>query len=373
MTELASEFDVVVIGRGFAGLTLATELAQLGVCRILIVYDDKDKTTATDAAHGISTIKGILEADSELFARKIIGHQGFEQWLSSLEKITGKRRPDGVWQKRVEESFESLEKFRKEFGRIYRRDFVGAKNVITIQSDRDAFVKNIYPADFWIDPIYLNTLLVTAAQKLGVSMITGRVVDIKPAAGASVLTLNNGQNICAKNTAICAGAGTAKLIPSDCQALAPGLFAVDGFTFKSVSNGPDFCEVKGTSGFIRTNCNLFWGSTSAAAIPLKNGKQKFEQPTSDEGKKSAISLLKKISCNIDFIENIYAKWGVRVRTRDRSPAAMCLNSERGIWLNTGYYKSGIILSRIFSKMLAAQIVSRLKSFDPDGFPVADSD
>ena len=47
----------------------------------------------------------------------------------------------------VDEHFESLANFQKEFGRIYRRDFTGAKRVV-LNTQRPGFLKRKYPGDW---------------------------------------------------------------------------------------------------------------------------------------------------------------------------------------------------------------------------------
>jgi glycine/D-amino acid oxidase-like deaminating enzyme len=57
------------------------------------------------------------------------------------------------------------------------------------------------------------------------------------------------------------------------------------------------------------------------------------------------------------LSSLESRCGVRVRTRGRGPLVKQLVSlgTGGVWINTGYYKSGIILSWLMAKDLAAKI------------------
>ena len=128
MTATSSDFlaDIIIVGAGLAGLTTAVSLAMRGK-QAGLIYDLGDTRAATPACHGISTIKGILESDQDLFGLKLEGHRGFSDWLMGLESYLGVSRPKEAWIEGVREGFAGRAEFTKDFGRIYRRDFIGAK------------------------------------------------------------------------------------------------------------------------------------------------------------------------------------------------------------------------------------------------------
>jgi glycine/D-amino acid oxidase-like deaminating enzyme len=359
MKRAEKKFTAVIIGRGFAGLTSAVELARAGLENIALIYDELEQRSASSVAQGISAVKGILEADAELFELKLAGHRGFEAWLSGIETMIGRARPPGVWISGVAEKFTTLQSFRKDFGRIYRGDFIGAKNVVLSYEGKDNFAQARYPGDFWIDSNYLLSLLTEAALALGVHLIPGKVKSIEPNSGHSVIEIGS-QTLIAEFTIVAAGPRSLELIPRETADAFDDFFGVPGFTFSSETSGEKRCEVKGTASFVSSHGKAFWGSTSESAAPLSLVLAESKKRSSDINVKLAHELAKKITADLSALTNISTCWGIRVRAKGRLPVVRQIHAGGNIWFNTGYYKSGVILAWLFAGRLAAQVAESIK-------------
>lgn len=355
MTE---SFNVLVIGAGLAGLSTSFELARRGL-KTAIIYDPKDFIYATKATHGISTIKGILESDAELFGLKLEGHRGFSDWLSEVESVAGVNRPQNAWKVGVEESFQTFEYFQKEFGRIYRKDFIGAKRVSWLRSNPDEFARVNYPGDWWIDPEYLIETLWKALRRLAVQEVLGGVDSVKAEEKRVIVQTSCERSFEAQRAILCAGVGTSGILARSSLPLREKMFAVAGHTFAATSDcARNYCVVKGTSGATQIGRKIFWGSTSESALVVEKDTARTclaLRQTQDE-KSIAMNHLQQlfpVSTNARF-EDLNVRWGVRVRTRHRAPLVEALPepSLSSIWVNCGYYKSGIILSWLMAKKLA---------------------
>ncbi|MEI6834710.1 MAG: FAD-binding oxidoreductase [bacterium] len=353
------KFTAVIIGCGFAGLTSAVELARAGIENIALIYDELEQQSASSVAQGISAVKGILEADAELFALKLEGHRGFESWLSGIETMTGRVRPPGVWISGVAENFSTLQSFRKDFGRIYRGDFIGAKNVVVSYEDKNNFAQARYPGDFWIDSNYLLSLLKETARALGVHLMPGKVTSIMPISGQSAIGIG-AQTLMAKFTIVAAGPRSLELIPKETADSFDEFYGVPGFTFCSETSGQRQCEVKGNTSFVSSHGKAYWGSTSESAAPLSLTLAESEKRSKDINVKSAHELAKKITTDLHALTNISICWGIRVRAKRRLPVVRQIHASGNIWLNTGYYKSGVILAWLFAGRLAAEVVRSIK-------------
>ncbi len=350
----------LIIGAGLAGLTLALELARRGA-DVTLVSPTEDPVCASNAAHGISTIKGILESDSKLFALKLQGHRGFDAWLSKLEQEIGKKRPRDVWQKGVEENFPSTYLFTKEFGRIYRKDFIGAKQVQWLRKEDDFFASVKYPGDWWINPRYLLGTLHEGLTHLRVKKISANVQSVVLGAdGVSARLLDD--KLSFQVAVICAGAGVPSLLEISNLETTEKLYGVSGFTFDAVTNiHRQTVRVKGTSGVTQIGREIFWGSTSDSAFLIDDSV--LPSPKQDAikcrelGDKTLHEIFPVAAC--DTLTEFSVKWGVRTRTRHRSPLVerVAKNHAGSIWVNTGYYKSGIILSWLMAEKLAEAIIS----------------
>lgn len=363
--EFAASRDAgttTVIGGGLAGLTTAVALARRGVS-VVMIKEPRSDIEATKACHGISTIKGILESDAELFALKQEGHRGFAGWLSGLEAVIGEERPKSAWLEGVTEYFPRRDEFQKEFGRIYRRDFIGAKRVALAWGDQDLFAKAFYPGDWWIDPSYLVGVLARVAKTQNVRMISSEVTSLQlNADGVRILTTTAGEFL-THQAIICAGAGSTAILERS-NLRGPALFAVPGYTYKATQSGEDVCCVKGTSGVTRRDDTLHWGSTSDSAqlIQGETDLRALRNRSADEEYKIGQEYLARLidTQRAGALSDVDVRWGVRVRTRSRGPVFQRVTDHAAgaVWLNAGYYKSGIILSWLMAERFAEQMAAR---------------
>ena len=359
MTSLISASMIAIIGNGLAGLTTALALAQRGKS-VVIIAKPNDELAATPAAHGISTIKGILESDSELFALKLAGHRGFNTWLSGLENSLGQKRPQAAWVNSVVEIFQDFESFCREFGRIYRRDFFGAKRVTFDAFAADAFARVTYPGDFWISPEYLVDILKKCIEKKGIKTISSEVLRVSTELEGCQVTLADGHQFTARAAVLCAGARMPNLL-SNSGIKEEDWFAVAGYTFKAQGEVSDACYVKGTSGLTAIDGGIFFGSTSEETIKIDSRREASIQVKKILDAVGELALAHKELAKLSLVfspkemSKLRATWGVRIRTRTRKPIIRRVGEKDNIWLNAGYYKSGIILSWLMAEELAEKI------------------
>ena len=349
-----STFDVVIIGGGIAGLTLAFSLLNRGL-KPLIINDPNDKNAASPATHGISTIKGILESDQSLFGEKLAGHRGFLNWLRSVETAAGISRPNEVAVCGVRESFINLKHFQKEFGRIYRRDFTGAK-CVTYSQGGPEFFSCFYPSDWWVKPEHLFQVLRRAVQRLGGVFMDDRVhaVTHKNSGEWTIESLREERDV--RQLAICAGAGTPALV-KELKILDEPIFAVSGWTFTAEATEDMPARVKGTSGVVAKNGTLHWGSSSDPAVNLQDDLPAQPDSPADH-LRVGTELLVKLGCDPANLnaQSVKPRFGVRCRSRGRAPIIKRITRGKSfLYLNFAYYKSGMILAWHNAEVLADMI------------------
>ena len=354
---------VIVVGRGLAGLTTAMCLARRK-SPVKVFYDSEDQNAATPATHGICTIKGILESDTERFDLQQRGHRGFEPWLREWEVFLNRSRPKDSWLSGVREVFPSMDDFRSEFGRIYRKDFLGAKNVVVTTEKVPAFAEAYYPGDFWIDPGYLIKTYQEACVKLGVSFEDFRVGSLKADGDSLRVIGTDGKSKLTPAAVLCAGYGLAPIL-ADLGRPSGEMFAVAGYTFKSRVEHPDSCFVKKKTGIAFKNGVVHFGSTSDKSTKIGGDSSSLRWRSTDEEEVLGKTTFQETACDISKgliaseLSTLEVRWGVRVRTRERMPLVKQIQETRngGIWINTGYYKSGTILSWLIAEDLAAKIAA----------------
>lgn len=348
--------SAIIIGGGFAGLTASLSIRNI-VDSIVIIDDCKNSWSASKACHGISTIKGIFESDSELFDLKIRGHCGFDYWLKSVEDLLGISRPADVWRLGVTEKFIDLYEFRKDFGRIYRRDFFGAKRIELRTGHKEYFAESFYPGDWWVDPCYVMDVLRAAVLRSGTKIFDQVVADIVPSPNDfSKVVTKNGETFESSIVILATGAMTPKLLERSLGTVQSHYWVgVPGHSFKAPVTRERICEVKRTNGIIALNGWLHWGSSSDKSLDL-GADEMPEMPLAD-GVETGTTLLSQFNETSIPRAEVIPRWGVRIRNRARSPVVEKVFSghRSSIWINTGYYKSGLTLSWIFAEILAEKI------------------
>ncbi len=373
---MTDKTDIAIIGGGFAGLTLGISLLRQGY-QVRVYSDPEDLMAASPAAHGISTIKGILESDQELFGKKLQGHRGFESYLTSLEKIAKVSRPKAVWKTEATEKFDDLHHFQKDFGRIYRRDFIGAKQIILDAAQSDCFATARYPGDWWVDPSYLLSVMTKALQCLGGHIVYDRVLGMKYEANKFQLT---GQRSIYEVVTLVVAAGLGTVALMECLGVQlDALYGVSGYTFKADGDMAESLMVKKTYGLAASGPSIHWGSTSDPACAIKPEAVFARNNSIASEMNEAKDLWQKIlHQNADQrtypntnpktnpktnppATSVNVRWGVRVRNRKRMPMCghirMMDYPEADLWINTAYYKSGIILTWLEAEMLAQEIIT----------------
>ena len=354
----------IVIGEGFAGLTTALCLARKGI-PVRVFADRGDRNAATPAAHGICTIKGILESDSDRFEAQLKGHRGFDSWLRVWEEFLNRPRPQMAWISGVSEAFTALREFKSEFGRIYRKDFMGAKDVILSPQYGGAFAETFYPGDFWVDPAYLIKTYQDCCLKLGVVFENRRVEKLVHDSDGTKVIFINDPPVTANSVVLCAGYGINQ-ISVGCATPIEDLYAVAGYTFKSKSTSSPCCYVKKTASYAVIDGSLHLGSTSDRSVKVGHTAicERWRSPQDEQ--LLARTLFQETARGARETQTLDAsslqtRWGVRVRTRKRGPLVKKIheNSAGGVWINSGYYKSGIILSWLMAEKLSAKIAADL--------------
>jgi glycine/D-amino acid oxidase-like deaminating enzyme len=354
--------DVIIVGGGFAGLTLALRLLERKQ-RVRVLCDESDLLGASKAAHGISTIKGILESDDATFGLKLEGHRGFEAWLASMEFLADVKRPQDVWQTGATEKFRDLRHFQKEFGRIYRRDFIGAKRVVLRELCTDGLASTLYPGDWWVDPAYVLSVLRKALENLG-----GHITDdlvVSAVCNHERFRVTGKKNVyCCDVLVLASGVGTVHLA-SHFGVTIPKLLGVAGHSFTSPQSHHNASEmqsivVKGTLGFAGTKTHTHWGSSSEPSVEIT--ARSFTNFDSAKGARQiAFQLWEELLPQIPEppISATTPRWGVRVRTRDRRPVCgrlvIPVHPNAQLWINTAYYKSGLILGWLLANDLSEEM------------------
>jgi glycine/D-amino acid oxidase-like deaminating enzyme len=345
--------QIAIIGQGYAGLSFAIALAsKLKNIQVAVLSKEpaKDPFMASNAAQGLSTIKGLLEADDELFSLKMMAHRQFLDWIHNVETWSQISIPKILG---VGEKFLNHNTFKEEQGRIYKNQFTGAFRVEKI-STSNVFYEQRYPGDFWVDPdIYLKALK-EAAINLGVQFKETSGVQTVSSTAEKAYFSDSDTNYEADQLMLACGYGLKDILlktenEKATQELA-GLIAASGHTVRLTSESKKrLALVKKLHAFAQYDENIFLGSTTEInGKNLNDFKTLWDQNriphcTSEVAAHFNTILSHDFQIQNTQIQKENLQFGVRVRTRKRHPWTGFIDRNHRIYINTAYYKSGLVL------------------------------
>ena len=359
--------SVVVIGQGFAGLTTALVLSRNGYL-VTVVGPPSDRLTASTAAHGVSTIKGLLESTQELFALKISGHRMFLPWLSGVEADSGLAVSKVLG---VHEPFWLKEDYWLNQKRIYKRRYLGAFSLEASECPhfKMAFLTNLYPQDFWVDTDEYLLALKAACVRLGVAFgMEERVIGLVESGREVVPEFEQGTGKTFDFAVISAGAGSLR-VGSGLTSAMEGLYGLGGSTFiceaEGFGDGETFCAVRQFhAGTLHKNKIYLGATTDTGVFPLSINESETV---------AALDLAKVVPLTAGAIaarlfnrkaiaeHSSAGRWGLRVRTKNRTPVVKLVGIEGRVVLNTGYYKNGVTLTPWGAYCVLAKLNKHLSS------------
>ena len=357
---------IAVVGRGFAGLTAAIKLREARH-EIVLIGPESDFDSASTAAHGASTIKGLHEASQKLFALKLLGHREFPLWKKKIELLSKRPIPaiQGVW-----ERFANHQEFLTEQDRIYKRRFLGAfpvshdggplTGILSLDDKMHYWFRNFYPQDFWIQTDEYLLALAESCLALGIPVLTEkRVTRVLEEENQATVFLGD-ESFVFDAVVVAAGTSVKACLAHGISTKNISLFGAPGYTamksFKEKKQ-EEFCVVKELSAVAQHSGKMYLGSTTEVnGIPLAEEIDKVGTAFISNNANEMADEFAKLSRRVlgaDSIgeHSLELRWGVRVRSRDRIPMVGPITAKRRVFINTGYYKSGIALTPLGAALL----------------------
>jgi glycine/D-amino acid oxidase-like deaminating enzyme len=369
--------DVVIVGAGIAGLSLAFELTRRSSIRVAVIAPSEHVAgSATPVAQGISAIKGLLLAREPLFHAKLSAHRFLPAWLAEVSASAGLSIAQNHCG--VGELCPDLPAYQGVAGRIFQRRFHGAFGVLAGTFGEAKINGLLYPGDFWFDPRGLLDALEEALCRTRgeqVTRIRARVVSLSSGEPTQA-KLDDGSSIFARHVVLANGWQAPQLLasaPASVRLLTiPGWKEVPGQTIEwAPPSGRTFVApyfqpgerlvssfVRGTKSVTLTPAgNIFAGS-------WEGDEQDFLPGVAQE----ASLFLPAADLQNSSVGASVTRSGIRLRCKDRAPVCgpVSPDGRKGIWLFTGFYKNGLQLA----PWLAGRVADALLAGNPDGIPVS---
>ncbi len=366
------QFDVVVIGGGVIGLSVARELvgSKLNVC--IIEKDRLGAGTSSVAAGGLpphyepgATSPAFLELSSA--SRDL-----FPQLIADLKRETG-FAPDfqqngSLYVVMSEDDWPEVEA--RELGnqrmnfpveRVSKEDLTEFEPHVSPEALGGLF----YPGDHHVETDVYVRALVAACQKSSMTILEGAAVEEILVKAGRVEGVRTSQRVIAAPVVVnCAGALSGSIKGADALPVYP--IKGQGIRVQS-HDGPVASRIVFSSGCYmvpRPNNGMWVGATKEAHVDTP---YQTLGPLLDVLNISAAVLPKIRACEIQKMV-----FGFRPTLPDHLPVIGESASVKGLYHAFGHYALGILLSPITAKIITALVTGRAVSFDitalrPDRF------
>lgn len=370
--------DVVIVGGGIIGLSIARELALRGLQKVTVIERGEFGKEASWAAGGILAPQVEADSPDEFFKLASASRDLYPRFVGALQAETG-------IDVQLEQTGTVYVGFTDEDEREMRRRFdwqtrAGLQVEWLAREDVRRLEPNIsphvrcalrFPDDWQVENRKLTEALVRANEKLGVQLIANceiRSVRIenKRVTGIESETAS----IEAATVVIAAGAWTSEIRTLGTNSSAVQIEPLRG-QMLCFQTDPPFTRhvIYSSRGYLvpRHDGRLLAGSTTEHVG--------FDKRVTDEGAAAIKSMAFEIAPRLESAAIMDSWAGFRPHAPDDLPVLGPAADTGGLFYATGHYRNGILLAPITAEIIAEAVVNRksspfLASFSPDRFRLA---
>jgi glycine oxidase len=378
MDQLPLTADVVVIGGGVIGLTIARALALRGVRDVLLVERARLGAEASSAAAGMLAPQAEADNADDLFNLCCQSRDMYPTFAAALRAETGTDceldRTGTLYLAFTEHDQAEIE-YRYDWQiraglSIQKLDPTDARTLepCISQSVRGALK---FPNDIQVENRRLLSALVASNEKLGVRLMTGATVESIRINRGRIEGTDTSRGFVSTGTIVVSGGAWSSFIKVPDAAL-PNIRIepVRGqmVCFDSTGSPPALARhvIYSPRGYLvpRRDGRVLSGSTTEHAG--------FDKTVTAAGVHSILSNAMEISSRISDLPLGEVWAGLRPRAQDSLPVLGPTDEIRGLMFATGHYRNGILLAPISGELIAGAIVDNvvspdLNAFSPDRF------
>jgi glycine oxidase len=378
--------DVLIIGGGVIGMSLARELKKRGAGKVLLLERGTVGQEASFAAAGMLSPQSEAESRSDFFDFCYESRGLYENFAAELKEESGidvKLETSGtLFVSFNEEDSKKLDKIYAwqkaaglEIGKLTREEILQLEPNLS----REVLEGVIFPRDAQVD----NRLLVRALE----SSIKHLGVDIRENTAVEKLLAENGR--------ITGAAAGNNIFPADKVVLATGAWSshiklgIKSGVKPGIKHGGEYCDnekppvsvvpVRGqmisfspveklftrviytSDGYMvpRTDNKILIGATVEDAG--------FTKEVTKDGVEYLLKRAEKIAPLLSTLE-ISEKWaGLRPRCEDDHPVLGACKGISGLYVATGHYRNGILLAPLTAGIMADNMITGNNSIYLDVF------
>ena len=365
--------EVIIIGGGVIGLTIARSLAQRGVRQVTLIERGRPGAEASWAAGGILAPQVEVDDKDAFFQLACASRDLYPEFAASLKEETGvdvELDTTGTLCLGFtpEDETELRHRYEWQHGEGLEVEWLTGDQARRLEpciSDKVLCALR-FPRDFQVDNRRLVSALVRANEELGVQLVTGlpvKAIRIKHEKVCGVETA--GGFVDAPIVVVAAGAWSSLIN-------LPGLppFQIEPVRGQMLcfAARPQIARhvIYSSRGYLvpRHDGRVLAGSTAEHV--------RFDKSVTREGIDAIRSMALEIVPGIAALPMIDSWAGFRPRAKDGLPVIGSSAEAAGLFYATGHYRNGILLAPITGKVVADCIVdgtipATFEAFSPNRF------
>ena len=356
---MRNHHDIVIIGGGVIGLTIARALALRGVRDVCLVERGNLGTEASWAAAGMLLPQVEADAQDEFFNLACQSRDLYPDFAAALREETAidveLDTTGTLYLALTEHDHEEIEKryeWQTRAGlsvEMLSIDETLALEPCVSESARGAL---LFPKDIQVENRRLLSALANSVKKLGVDIVTQTTVDSLMIEGNRVRGVQTSRGAISCPTAVIAAGTWSSFIKTSPQSPIPRIEPVRG-QMVCLEAKPQLTRhvIYSPRGYIvpRQDGRLLAGSTSENAG--------FAKCVTAGGIATILRNALEISPAISDLPVVDTWAGLRPRAADGLPVLGPCGEIDGLFYATGHYRNGILLAPLTGELISKAIVS----------------
>jgi glycine oxidase len=376
MSQLTTTAEVLVIGGGVIGLTIARALALRGVNDVLLVERARLGKEASSAAAGMLAPQAESDEADDFFKLCCQSRDMYPTFAASLREETGidseLDRTGTLYLALTEHDEREIENrydWQVRAGLAVQKLNPADARILEPCISESVRAALKFPGDIQVENRRLLSALIAANEKLGVRLMTGTTVEsIRIDRGRIDGAETSLGFVSTRKIVVSSGAWSSfiKILASPNPSIEP----VKGqmVCLDSTHSAPSIARhvIYSPRGYLvpRRDGRVLAGSTTEHAG--------FDREVTASGVHSILSNALEISPRIADLPLTDVWAGLRPRSPDSLPVLGPCEDINGLMFATGHYRNGILLAPFTGELIADAIVDNvvspdLKPFSPDRF------
>ncbi|RAK19445.1 glycine oxidase [Anoxybacillus vitaminiphilus] len=361
-------YDVVIVGGGVIGCSIAFQLAKRGLC-VIVLEKERIANEASSAAAGMLGAQSEFSGDSPMIPLALKSREMFSELAAELKELTG--MDIGFIQKglvKLAFTEHELNELQQQYQFWRTRDasvrWLTAKELCELEPNvtEDISGAMYIPNDGQVDAADLSHALAKAAAIYGAEIreyteVYSLLLRNDQACGV----VTNSGTIYGNTVVVAAGAWSAHLLKQ--TGIELNMYPVKGECFSVVTEQP----LLQATMFAKNGCYIVPKRGNRLLIGATSTPNTFNKHVSVQG---VYSLLERAQQMMPKLAE--AKWekmwaGIRPQTGDGLPYIGEHPRCSGLWVAAGHYRNGILLSPVTGVLLADFIIKEKTDIDISSF------